>query len=95
MSADRALQAGFVNQVFDTKETLLIEARKLVHRIASLSPLVIQSSKLVVNHAEEHTLEEGLHFVALWNSAFLKSDDLTEAFSAFLGKREPVFKARL
>jgi enoyl-CoA hydratase len=39
-------------------------------------------------------VEEGLGYVAAWNSAFLASEDLGEAFASFLEKRKPVFKRR-
>ena len=31
-------------------------------------------------------------YVALWNTSFLQSNDLTEALMAFMEKRAPVFK---
>ena len=33
----------------------------------------------------------GLDYVGVWNAAFLASNDLTEAFTAFLEKRPPKF----
>jgi enoyl-CoA hydratase len=35
-----------------------------------------------------------LELVAQWNAAFLASDDLTEAMTAFFEKRPPVFRGR-
>ena len=40
------------------------------------------------------TVENGLAYVAVWNSAFLASEDLNEAISSFMEKREPVYKGR-
>jgi len=37
------------------------------------------------------SVAQHLDYVALWNSAFLASNDLTEATMAFLEKREPRF----
>ena len=31
----------------------------------------------MLNFAEEHSVEEGLNHVALWNAAFLQSEDLS------------------
>jgi enoyl-CoA hydratase len=36
-------------------------------------------------------VEEGLEFVARWNSAYLISNDLSEAIAAFFEKRKPDF----
>lgn len=91
----RALEMGLVNRVFENQEELLQEARKMAKSIASNSPLVVQASKKMIAYSEEHSIEDGLNYVALWNSAFLKSDDLQEAFMAFMQKRQPKFKNRL
>jgi enoyl-CoA hydratase len=39
-------------------------------------------------------VDESLDYVALWNAAFLHSDDLTEAMTAFMQKRQPAFRGR-
>jgi enoyl-CoA hydratase len=39
-------------------------------------------------------VEQALDYVALWNAAFLQSDDLTEAMGAFFEKRRPDFTGR-
>jgi enoyl-CoA hydratase/carnithine racemase len=84
-----------VNSVYDTQEQLLTAARGLCKRIAANSPLVVQGSKKVLQYAEDHTVDEGLEQVALWNSAFLQSPDLIEAGTAFMMRRTPEFKSKL
>ena len=42
----------------------------------------------------EHTIAEGLEYVAMHNTSFLLSDDLGEAMAAFMQKRAPNFKGR-
>jgi len=95
LSAERALQVGFVNAVYENKEALLEAGRALAARIASLSPLVVQGTKVVLNYAEEHSVEDSLFQVALWNAAFIKSDDAVEAMMAFMEKRPAKFRNRL
>jgi enoyl-CoA hydratase len=41
---------------------------------------------------EGKTIEEGLDYVALWNGAFLHSNDLGEAIASFIEQRPPEFK---
>lgn len=95
IGSDRALQFGFVNAVYNNQEELLAAAREMAGRIAALSPLVIQGTKIALNFAEDHAIEDSLNQVATWNCAFLKSDDLIEAVSAFMQKRTPIFRNRL
>ncbi|MBI3737260.1 crotonase/enoyl-CoA hydratase family protein [Candidatus Sumerlaeota bacterium] len=92
IGAYRALRCGFVNEVYPDKESLLAGARELAKEIAVNSPLAVQGAKIVLNYSDQHTIEEGLDFVAQWNASFLHSHDLTEAVAAFLQKRAPVFK---
>ena len=95
LTSSRALQCNFVNHVYNDKEIMLTEARNLAIKINSNSPLVVQGTKHIINFSEEHSIDEGLLHVALWNTSFLQSDDLIEAVMSYLQKRHPVFKNRL
>lgn len=90
--AAKALRIGLVNEVYETPETLLSAARAMARRIAENPPLVVQGTKRILNENDGQTIAEGLRHVALWNSAFLQSNDLTEAFSAFAERRPPKFE---
>jgi enoyl-CoA hydratase len=70
---------------------MLEGARELARDIAANSPLAVQGTKTVMNYSDEHGTDEGLEYVAQWNSAFIRSDDLTEAMNAFIEKRDPKF----
>ncbi|HIA47831.1 MAG TPA: hypothetical protein EYN96_07645 [Candidatus Hydrogenedentes bacterium] len=94
LPSDRALQCGLVNDVFDDKDAMLARARELATEIASFSPLAVQGTKEVLNYSDDHNLRDGLEYIALWNAAFLKSKDVTEAITAFMEKREPQFTGK-
>ena len=95
IDAAQAHSVGLVSSVYETQDDMLKAARKLAARIAGLSPLVVQGTKLSLNYAEEHTIDDGLMQIALWNTAFLKSDDVVEAMLSFVEKRPPKFRNRL
>jgi enoyl-CoA hydratase len=92
IDAARALRIGLVSDVYDTPETLLREAGTLAQSIAANPPLVVQGIKQVMDYCADKSLADGLRYVAVWNAAFLQSQDLGEAMAAFLEKRPAVFK---
>lgn len=59
--------------------------------IGGKSPLAVTGTKAVLLRSRDLSLEQGLDYVATWNSSMLISDDLTQAISAQIHKRKPVF----
>ena len=91
ITAERASEIGLINQVLPDADACHKAAHEMAVEIASNSPLAVQGTKAVLRASEGRTVEEGLDYVGVWNAAFLASDDLTEAFTAFLEKRPPKF----
>lgn len=94
VDAERARTIGLVNDVYPDAEAVQAAAQQLAAEIAANSPLAVQGSKAVLRAGRGRSVEEGLDYVALWNAAFIQSDDLTEAMTAFLEKREPTFRGQ-
>lgn len=92
LPADRALRCGLVNEVYPDKDALLEGARAMAAEIAANSPLAVQGTKAILQFSEEHSVKEGLDYVAQWNASFLHSKDLVEAVTAFMEKRQPEFR---
>jgi 2,4-dienoyl-CoA reductase (NADPH2) len=90
--AAEALGMRLVNRVFDSSEALQNGVREIATTIAAKSPLSIRGVKEVITYARDHSVADGLNFVATWNAAMLLSDDLQEAMMANMGKRKPEFK---
>jgi enoyl-CoA hydratase len=91
IDATRASEIGLVNRVEPDPDTLIESATVLALRIADNSPLVLGGVKRVLQANRGRTVEEALDYVAHWNSAYLLSNDLFEATSAFAEKRKPEF----
>lgn len=94
IDAQRALRIGLVNDVYPDADATLNAALELARKIAANSPLVVQGAKRVLRAGEGQSVAQGLDYVAVWNAAFLLSDDLTEAMTAFIEKRTPDFKGQ-
>ena len=90
-SGQEAHEMGLLNHVYPDRETLLEAADTMARQIAANSPLAVQGAKAVLRAGEGRSIEESLDYMAVWNSAFLHSNDLMEAVAAFLEKREPKF----
>jgi enoyl-CoA hydratase len=93
-SAEEALRIGFITHLCEDRESLYQKARDLAGDIASCAPLTVQGVKEVMNYSRDRGVYPGLAYVAQKNAALLPSEDLMEAFQAFMEKRAPVFKGK-
>ncbi|KAI8849279.1 ClpP/crotonase-like domain-containing protein [Chytridium lagenaria] len=89
--AAEALQFGLVSKILPSKTELVDEALKMAAVIAGKSPVATVGTKHVLNYSREHTVEEGLKHVALWNSVMLNTEDVKVAITANLSKQKPKF----
>ncbi|MBA5847902.1 crotonase/enoyl-CoA hydratase family protein [Gordonia amicalis] len=92
--AARAEKIGLVNDVADDQEAALTLARETAREIADNPPLVVHGIKDVLDQSRSAAVHDSLRYVAAWNSAFLPSEDLSEAITAVFEKRKPEFKGR-
>jgi len=93
-TAGEALQMGFVTRVCENRKALIKVAGDLAKAIAGLAPLTVQGVKEVINYSRDNGVYPGLAYVAQKNAAALSSEDLIEAVTAFMEKREPVFHGK-
>ena len=89
-SADAA-QLGFVNAVFPDQETMMESVFETAAEIASKSPMAVWGTKRTLNFVRDHSVADGLEFIANWNSGALDSDDMKEAMTAQMEKRPAEF----
>ncbi|MFF3228727.1 crotonase/enoyl-CoA hydratase family protein [Nocardia suismassiliense] len=92
IDAARAEKIGLVNEVFADQDAALDAAHATAREIAVNPPLVVQGVKDVLDQRRKDEVAAGLRYVSAWNSAFLPSQDLTEAIKAVFEKRAPEFK---
>ena len=89
--SQEAYDMGLITRICTDVDDLHLRARELASEIASNSPLVVQGAKAVLRAGANRSVEEALDYMALWNAAFINSNDFTEAISAFIEKRPPEF----
>jgi enoyl-CoA hydratase len=88
-----AEKIGIVNRSFTDKTIMMQEVMKIATAIASKSPLSIRGTKHILLHTRDHSVADGLNYMATWNAAMLLSNDLQEAFAAKMQKREANFES--
>jgi enoyl-CoA hydratase len=87
-----AQKLHLVNRCFESPETLATGVMEVARTIAAKSPLSIRGCKEMITYGRDHSVADGLNYIATWNAAMLLSKDLFEAGAANMQKRDPVFK---
>ena len=91
LPAQRAREIGLVNEVFDSHEAVVAHALATAREIASKSPLAVSGSKVMINYARDHTIKDGLDYIAVWQTGMFSGPHMAETFVAKQEGREPVF----
>jgi enoyl-CoA hydratase len=87
-----AEEIGLVNRSYADQETLARAVDDIVRQIASKSPLAIRGTKEMITYVRDHSVADGLNYIATWNAAMLLSTDLEEALAATKARRAPIFR---
>ncbi len=89
--AAEAAKWCFLNRVEIDHAAALAAADAMALEIAAKSPLAITGIKHVLNHGRDHSIEQGLDYVALWNAAMLQGEDVPVAVGAQMAKQQARF----
>ena len=92
MPAERAHRLGLVNEVFDDHSSMMEAVTDIAAEIASKSPLAVHGTKEAINYSRDHTVEDSLRHIALWQSGMLHPEDLAESFRAQSEGRTPSYE---
>ncbi|GCB62003.1 delta(3,5)-Delta(2,4)-dienoyl-CoA isomerase, mitochondrial isoform X2 [Scyliorhinus torazame] len=89
MMADEALSCGLVSRLFEDKEAMLDGAFEMASEIASKSPVGVQGAKMNLIYSRDHSVKDGLNYIATWNMSMLQTDDLVKSAQAAMEKKSP------
>ena len=87
LSAQRARDIGLVNEVFDSHADLIEHALATAREIAEKSPLAVAGSKVMINYARDHSIADGLDYIATWQTGMFSGPHMAESFAAKAEKR--------
>uniref|UniRef100_A0A8C7XWA9 Delta(3,5)-Delta(2,4)-dienoyl-CoA isomerase, mitochondrial n=1 Tax=Oryzias sinensis TaxID=183150 RepID=A0A8C7XWA9_9TELE len=89
MYADEAKSCGLVSRVFVDKEAMMAGALEMAGEIAARSPVAVQGTKLNLIYARDHSVAEGLNYMATWNMSMLQTADVMKSAQASMEKKSP------
>ena len=92
MDAEEARELGFINRVYEDRETLLREVTAIARAIAAKSPLAVRGSKEMLLYSRDHSVAEGLNYIATWNAGMLSRADLQAGLQAQADKTHAVYE---
>lgn len=90
-TAAEAHAAGFLNAIYDDHETLVAAVLETATEIASKSPMAVWGTKQAMHYTRDHSVTDSLEYIATWNAAMFDTDDMAEAFTAQMDKRDADF----
>lgn len=87
LSAERALAAGLVNEVFDDQEAMLTAAQQTAREIAAKPPVAIWASKQALNYARDHGVQDSLQQMGWLQGVVWSNAQVREAVDAMRENR--------
>ena len=92
LPAQRAKEIGLVNEVFRSQKEMLDYVMEVARDIAQKSPLAVHGSKVMINYARDHSIADGLDYIATWQAGMYNPEtDMREALAARKEKRDAKF----
>jgi len=90
-TAEEARQFGLVSRLLETREGLIAAALDAARDIAAKSPVAIAGIKRNLAYSRDHSVADGLDYIATWNAGMLRGEDLSKAAAAAMAKKQAVF----
>lgn len=91
ISGDEARSIGLVNRTYADQDSLMTGVFDIAREIAGKSPVAIRGTKRMLDYMRDHSIDDGLEYVATWNASALQATDLRVAMAAFMSKQKPEF----
>ena len=93
INAEEALRIGLVNKVYQPEE-LFDQAMNMANKIAKNAPIAVKLCKEAINKGLQIDIDTAIRYEAEAFGMCFSSDDQKEGMSAFLEKRDKLFKNR-
>ncbi|HUR13263.1 MAG TPA: crotonase/enoyl-CoA hydratase family protein [Mycobacteriales bacterium] len=91
MTAERAYEVGLIQAVYDDHDALVRGVLETAAEIAQKSPLAVWGTKIAMNYARDHGVDDALDQIATWQAGMFQPADLMESFTAKAEKRPTAY----
>jgi enoyl-CoA hydratase len=92
VGGEEAATIRLVNRCYASHDELKAGVAGIANAIAAKSPISVRGCKEMITYARDHSVADGLNYIATWNAAMLMSMDLGESLAAAREKRAPVYQ---
>ncbi|XP_034767191.1 delta(3,5)-Delta(2,4)-dienoyl-CoA isomerase, mitochondrial [Acipenser ruthenus] len=89
LMSDEAKSCGLVSRVFPDKDSMMEGVLDMASEISSKSPVAVQGTKINLLYSRDHSVREGLEYIATWNMSMLQTEDIMKSAQAALEKKSP------
>jgi len=90
-TAQEALACGLVSKIGADLQSTVADALATAATIATKSPLAVTGTKHNLLYSRDHSVADGLQYVASWNGSALQTEDFMKAVQAFVTKKKVEF----
>ena len=87
MPADECKARGLFNEVYADQNAMLEAVMDIAKEIASKPPLAIYGCKRIITYSRDHSTEDSLDNIAIWNMSMLNPSEMMEAMISGKQKR--------
>ena len=93
INSERALQIGLITRIVEPSD-LKAEVCRMSEHLSKFAPFVPRTMKALVHSGMDSSLSGALMLEKYAQAALVQTDDKQEGISAFLEKRDPLFKGK-
>ncbi len=91
MGAEELMRHGFYNEIYASQEEAEAAAMDMAKVIASKPPAAVYGCKRIITYARDHTTQDTLDNIGVWNMSMLIPSEMMEAMQAKMQKRDGKF----
>lgn len=91
LPAAKAKEIGLVNEVYPDHAAMLEAVMATAREIASKDPVAVTGSKVMINYARDHSIDDALDYIATWQAGMFAPPHMMEAFAAKSQQRDADF----